>query len=199
MGADFVKTQRGGETTYHGPGQLVVYPLLDLGRMNMSIRDYICLLQKSIKSRLDNHHRIQTHTSEHTGVFLDVNTKVASIGVHVSHRLTLHGLAMNVTPEPKRWFQQVIACGLADVKAGSLSDASVLGSDVSVEDEAVGLVDLISKELGRECEPLIPSKASESSSAPSDGLRNLRYLVEEIDSFVKEMPSWPSEPKPLIT
>jgi len=163
--------------------------------MSLSIRDYICLLQRSITSRLRDYHRIRAHPSEHTGVFLDEKTKVASIGVHVSHRLTLHGLAMNVTPEPKRWFDQVIACGLADVNAGSLSDASVLGNEVSVEDEAVGLVDLIVKDLNRETEPLVPTGGSEGNSTLSDDLRNLRFLVEETEGFAKRMPAWPSEPK----
>jgi lipoyl(octanoyl) transferase 2 len=196
MGADFVKTQRGGETTYHGPGQLVIYPLLDLGRMNMTVREYICLLQQSIKSRLHKHHRIQTHASEHTGVFLNANNKVASIGVQVSHRLTLHGLAMNVTSEPKSWFQQVVACGLADVKAGSVSDASTFGNEVTVEDEAVGLTDIIIEALGRETEPLLTShNRLNTKSTPSTDLRHLKYLVEETEIFAKRMPHWPLEPK----
>jgi lipoate-protein ligase B len=194
MGADFVRTMRGGETTYHGPGQLVVYPLLDLSRMNLSIRDYICVLEKAIKSRLRDHHRIQIYSSEHTGVFLGPTTKVASIGVQVSHRLTLHGLAMNVTQEPKEWFRQVVACGLADVKAGAVCDASILGNKVSVHEEARGIVNLLAEGLNRQTEELAPLAVLESKSTPVDELRELRYLVEETDSFAKRMHPWLSRP-----
>lgn len=189
MGADFVKTQRGGETTYHGPGQLVIYPLLDLGRMNLSIRDYICVLQNCIKSRLREAHGIEVHSSEHTGVFLDERTKVASIGVQVSHRLTLHGLAMNVTEEPKRWFDQVVACGLVDVKAGSIADVSKQEKGVEVEEEARRLSESIVKKLERETEPLMQSE--------EEGLKAIKYFIDETETFAKRMKPWPTEPLPF--
>ncbi|KAI0311452.1 hypothetical protein OF83DRAFT_1030825, partial [Amylostereum chailletii] len=114
LGADFVATQRGGQTTYHGPGQITGYPLLDLGRAQpaTSVRDYICRLERTLRLHLREAHGLAHHASAHTGVFLDARTKVGSIGVQVRHRLTSHGFALNVTREPRAWFDAVVACGL---------------------------------------------------------------------------------------
>ncbi|QRW05798.1 lipoyl(octanoyl) transferase [Ceratobasidium sp. AG-Ba] len=120
IGADWVQTDRGGQTTYHGPGQLTAYPLLDLGRMKLSIRDYICQLELSLREQLKTFHNLVHHPCEHTGVFLSPDIKIASIGVHVRHRLTTHGIAMNITREPRLWFDEVVACGLDGVRAGSI-------------------------------------------------------------------------------
>ncbi|TFY64266.1 hypothetical protein EVG20_g6006 [Dentipellis fragilis] len=149
IGADFVRTQRGGQLTYHGPGQITGYPLLDLGRTMpaMGIRDYICRMQKMIELHLQEAHGIGHIASEHTGVFLDERTKVGSIGVQVRHRLTTHGFAFNVTREPLPWFDEVVACGLEDVKAGCIEEA--VGKKLSVEGEIPGLVERFGRLYGR--------------------------------------------------
>jgi len=145
MGADFIVTTRGGQLTYHGPGQLVGYPLLDLSRTTptIGIRDYVCRMQKTLESYLREAHNIEHFPSDHTGVFLDPATKIASIGVQVRHRLTSHGFAMNVTKEPVAWFDQVVACGLGDVKAGSIEGAA--GKKVTVEDVVPGMVTIFER------------------------------------------------------
>lgn len=147
LGADCVSTKRGGETTYHGPGQVVGYPLLDLGRTSppVGIREYICRLQKTLEAHLLEAHGIQHTPSEHTGVFLDPYTKVASIGVQVRHRLTTHGFAMNITDEPLAWFDRVVACGLTDVKAGSIAKFSRKGGNPSSISVAAELPELIAR------------------------------------------------------
>ncbi|KAH8111508.1 hypothetical protein DFH11DRAFT_1546618 [Phellopilus nigrolimitatus] len=175
MGADFESTQRGGELTYHGPGQLVGYPLLDLGRTApaMSIRDYICRLQRTIQDHLRDAHGIVHAPSEHTGVFLDdgdgrgAKTKISSIGVQVRHRLTTHGFALNITREPLAWFDTVVACGLADVKAGSIAGRSktVAEADVSVASEIPGMVDTFGRLMGRDMEKLDLNDSDEVSDA----------------------------------
>jgi lipoate-protein ligase B len=151
LGADFVSTQRGGQLTYHGPGQLIGYPLLDLGRTRppMGIRDYICHLQTAIRTHLSERHGVAAGESEHTGVFLDVNTKVASIGVQVRHRLTTHGFAFNINNEPRAWFDQIVACGLADVRAGSIQGALERKEELDVEMEAKALTRTLGERLGR--------------------------------------------------
>lgn len=154
LGADFVLAQRGGELTYHGPGQLVGYPLLDLGRTSpaIGIRDYICRLQRMLSLYLREVHGSTPTTSEHTGVFLSANEKVASIGVQVRHRLTTHGFAMNVTREPRAWFDEIVACGLADVKAASVEGAT--GRKVDVGMEVPGIVDRFGRVMERQMVPL---------------------------------------------
>lgn len=159
IGADFVATQRGGQTTYHGPGQIVGYPLLDLGRWSppLGIRSYICKMQHVLQAHLTEAHGIEHIPSDHTGVFLDAHTKVASIGVQVRHRLTTHGFAMNVTREPLAWFDQVVACGLTDVKAGCIADAANSGTarnHLTVGGEVDGLVTRFGRVYERKMEQL---------------------------------------------
>ena len=175
IGADFEGTQRGGQLTYHGPGQLVGYPLLDLGRKApaVPVRDYICSLQRTIQDHLREGHGMQHAPSEHTGVFVDngdgrgAKTKLASIGVQVRHRLTTHGFALNVTKEPLAWFDTVIACGLADVKAGSIAGRStkVAESDVTVAGQIPGIVQRFGNLMGRSMVKLDLSEDSEVSEA----------------------------------
>ncbi|KAF5374849.1 hypothetical protein D9758_000079 [Tetrapyrgos nigripes] len=150
IGADFVRTNRGGELTYHGPGQIVGYPLLDLSRYSpaMGIRDYICRMQTTIGRHLREAHGLEPIPSDNTGVFLTPTTKLASIGVQVRHRLTTHGFSLNITKEPLAWFDQVVACGLADVKAGSIESATK--SAVQFDAEIPGLVERFGKVYGRD-------------------------------------------------
>ncbi|KAK7468626.1 hypothetical protein VKT23_003130 [Stygiomarasmius scandens] len=150
IGADFVRTNRGGELTYHGPGQIVGYPLLDLSRYTpaMGIRDYICRMQTTIGRHLREAHQIEPVPSDNTGVFLNPVTKVASIGVQIRHRLTTHGFSLNVTKEPLAWFDRVVACGLADVKAGSIETATGVSVDLNAEID--GFVGRFGRAYGRE-------------------------------------------------
>ncbi|KAI0006172.1 lipoyltransferase [Russula compacta] len=154
LGADFVLAQRGGELTYHGPGQIVGYPLLDLGRTKppIGIRDYICRLQRILSLHLQEAHGLTPTASEHTGVFLGKHDKVASIGVQVRHRLTMHGFAMNITHEPRAWFDQIVACGLADVKAASIEVAT--GRNLEVGIEVPGIVERFGRVMERQMVPL---------------------------------------------
>jgi lipoyl(octanoyl) transferase 2 len=154
LGADFELVRRGGELTYHGPGQIVGYPLLDLGRTSpaIGIRDYICRLQRTLLLYLREEHGLTPTMSEHTGVFFSEYEKVASIGVQVRHRLTTHGFAMNITSEPRAWFDEIVACGLADVKAASVEDAT--GRRVDVGMEVPGIVERFGRVMERQVVPL---------------------------------------------
>jgi lipoate-protein ligase B len=150
IGADFVTTARGGQLTYHGPGQLVGYPLIDLSRTSPTtgIRTYVCKMQKTIERYLRETHGVNHVPSDHTGVFINPVTKIASIGVQVRHRLTTHGFAMNVTREPIGWFDQVVACGLDEVKAGCIEAAT--RNKVTVEDVVPGIVDVFGQMFERD-------------------------------------------------
>ncbi|KAJ2919329.1 hypothetical protein MD484_g1101, partial [Candolleomyces efflorescens] len=181
LGADFVPSSRGGQLTYHGPGQIVGYPLLDLSRYSpiMGTRDYVCRLQKTLELHLKEAHGLTLAPSEHTGVFLDPRTKIASIGVQVRHRLTSHGFALNVTREPRAWFDQIVACGLDDVKAGSIESAT--GKTVALQDEIPGLVQRFGRLYEREMVPLDLSQANSTTEA----ILALEREASEMGSYAK--------------
>jgi lipoyl(octanoyl) transferase 2 len=182
LGADFVLSRRGGELTFHGPGQIVGYPLLDLGRGSSSsrttssifapigIRDYVSRLQRILSLHLREAHGITpVAESEHrTGVFLGEHEKVASIGVQVRHRLTSHGFAMNVTSEPRAWFDEIVACGLEDVKAVSIEDATAKRLEVGLE--VPGIVERFGRVMQRQMVPL---------DVGTDDLGKLVYALEQ--------------------
>ncbi|KAI0700445.1 hypothetical protein BC835DRAFT_1266267 [Cytidiella melzeri] len=184
MGADVVSTKRGGQITYHGPGQLVGYPLLDLGRTApaMGIRDYICRMQTALKLHLKEEHGIETSLNDNTGVFLDETTKIASIGVQVRHRLTTHGFSINVTPEPVAWFAQVVACGLVGVRQGNIAEMTkTQGRDaVAVELEIEGLAGRFGKVFGRD---MVKLDLKEKELGPA-----IRALEEEAEELQRTHP-----------
>ncbi|KAI0042098.1 lipoyltransferase [Auriscalpium vulgare] len=140
LGVDLVQTQRGGELTFHGPGQLVAYPLLDLARARTTVRAYACLLQTTLKLHLAEAHGLQAVPCPHPGVFLDAATRVATVGVQVRHGLTLHGVALNVTRAPLPWFEEIAAGGLEGVGVSAGAVEVVTGRAAGVEAEVPGLV-----------------------------------------------------------
>ncbi|KAG0343486.1 putative lipoyltransferase 2, mitochondrial [Podila humilis] len=118
LGATYVESLRGGEITYHGPGQLVAYPILDLKPIELSVRCYVSYLEKAIIATCADW-GIKAITTENTGVWLNDQQKIAAIGVHVQRYITSHGLALNCNTDLE-FFKQIIACGLNGKETTSL-------------------------------------------------------------------------------
>jgi len=109
-GVDFFDTERGGEVTAHMPGQLVVYPILNLLKLKLSVRDYVHRLEQAVIKTLDRN-GIQAHRDEeHPGVWVG-HKKICAIGVRVKARVTMHGLALNMNND-LALFSQIIPCGI---------------------------------------------------------------------------------------
>ena len=124
LGADYFKTNRGGQITFHGPGQLVGYPILMLSRYNKSIKGFVNSLEESLISTVAHWGLVGEH-SEHTGVWVNDN-KICAFGLQVSHGITFHGFALNCNVDLK-WFQSIVACGI--VGKGVTSISAELGRD----------------------------------------------------------------------
>ncbi|KAK7499197.1 hypothetical protein BaRGS_00009457 [Batillaria attramentaria] len=118
LGAEFYRTNRGGLITYHGPGQLVAYPILNLTHFKPSIKWYIATLEQTIINACWQF-GIQAHTTEDTGVWVD-NRKIAAIGVHGSRYVTTHGIALNCDVD-LMWFRHIIPCGIRGKDVTSLT------------------------------------------------------------------------------
>ncbi|CAO1617673.1 unnamed protein product [Parajaminaea phylloscopi] len=127
IGADYHLTKRGGLITYHGPGQLVGYPILHLGRMGLSSRCYVDRIQEALISTLGSYTLPTVPPPEdHTGVWADSQSKIVSIGVQVRHRITTHGFALNVTREVDPWFKRIVACGIQGKRMTSMQEQLAL-------------------------------------------------------------------------
>ncbi|KAF9905666.1 hypothetical protein EC991_001497 [Linnemannia zychae] len=132
LGAVYVESLRGGEITYHGPGQLVAYPILDLKPIKLSVRCYVSYLEKSIIATCAEL-GVKAITTENTGVWINDQKKIAAIGVHVQRYITSHGLALNCNTDLE-FFNQIVACGLTGKETTSLSKEL---KDPSVDVQAV--------------------------------------------------------------
>lgn len=117
INAKFFRIDRGGDITYHGPGQLVGYPILDLETLKIGIKKYIFLLEEAIINTLKNFDIKAERLEGATGVWLEPNTpgarKICAIGVKVSHFITMHGFALNVNTD-LNYFNYINPCGFVD-------------------------------------------------------------------------------------
>ncbi|WP_420147933.1 lipoyl(octanoyl) transferase LipB [Spirosoma sp.] len=143
LGATFFKIRRGGDITYHGPGQLVGYPILDLDNFFTDIHRYMRLLEESIILTLADYGLKAGRIDGLTGVWLgydaDVNPeagsprKICAMGVKASRWVTMHGFALNVSTD-LRYFNHIVPCGITDKAVTSL--AAELGYEVPLSEVA---------------------------------------------------------------
>jgi lipoyl(octanoyl) transferase len=130
---DIVETDRGGKSTYHGPGQLVCYPIFDLTRHGQDVKRYCRELEEALIRTLAPLGVDATRIEGLTGIWLQPPPrKIASIGIHISKWVTTHGYALNVDLDPAPFTEWITACGLED--AAFTTIARELGRPVEVDD-----------------------------------------------------------------
>jgi len=150
IGASFYRTNRGGDITYHGPGQIVGYPLFDLQDFNMGIKKYIFLLEQSIIDSLKDFGILSERYPGATGVWINtrkngVIRKICAIGVRISRLVSMHGFALNVNTDLS-YYTYINPCGFTNL--GVTSMGNELGKRVNPEDVKKSLLRSMSKNFG---------------------------------------------------
>lgn len=119
MGVDVVNTNRGGDVTYHGDGQIVGYPIVSLKNLNMGVRDFVNHLEEIFIQLLKDKFNIEAgRYPEYTGVWIE-NRKITAIGLAVKRGITMHGFAFNVNTNLQH-FQFIVPCGITDKEVTSI-------------------------------------------------------------------------------
>jgi len=156
MGVEFHPTDRGGDITYHGPGQLVGYPILHLAEIRRDVVWYVRQLEEAMIRATADFGIAATRKAGMTGVWVDVpagEEKLAAIGVHISRWVTSHGFAFNVSTD-LRYFDLIVPCGIADKRPTSLE--RLLGRTVTVRDAAPRIVERFGEVFGLEMRAATP-------------------------------------------
>jgi len=139
-----VNTDRGGQITYHGPGQLIVYCLIDLKRLGIGVKKMVSLIEVSIMDLLTKH-QIESHTKTGApGVYVD-GAKIAALGLKVKNGRTYHGLSLNVAMELSA-FTQINPCGYQGLKVTQMCD---LTDNISLDSIANELTQILSNHVTR--------------------------------------------------
>ncbi len=129
-GIRVVQTERGGDITYHGPGQLVAYGIVDLKGWSCSVLDYVAGLEETVIGVLADWGIRGERKERARGVWVE-NRKIASLGINVRRGVTMHGIALNVEPDMSH-FDLINPCGMADVEMTSMSHE--VGKQVPMND-----------------------------------------------------------------
>ena len=138
------ETNRGGQATFHGPGQLVGYPVLDLSRRGRDLHRYLRFLE-DLLIELSASYGVTARSREGlTGVWVGPR-KLASLGVGVRKWISMHGFAINITRESTQSFAHITPCGLAGVEMTSLAHES--GGDIALDDALARTADLFMKRI----------------------------------------------------
>lgn len=148
MGVEVVAVERGGDVTYHGPGQLVGYPILDLRRHGQDLHRYLRLLEEVLIGTAAAFGVRAGRVAGKTGVWVG-DRKLASIGIHVSRWVTWHGFAVNVTRESLDGFDLIVPCGLAGVTMTSLEGEA--GRPVALREAAEAVQAAFGDALEKAC------------------------------------------------
>jgi lipoyl(octanoyl) transferase len=150
---EVVETDRGGKSTYHGPGQLICYPILDLNRHGRDVKKYVRDLEEALIRTLRPLGVEAERINGLTGVWLTrPPRKLASIGVHVSRWITTHGYALNVDLDPAPFTEWITACGLEDTAFTTI--ARELAGPVTVNEVRPHAADAIAEVFELELEAL---------------------------------------------
>jgi len=144
IGAELIRVDRGGDITFHGPGQLVAYPIVEL-RDPLDLRRYVRILEAAL---IDTSAAFGVHAGRsegQPGIWVDGERKLAAVGVRVKRGVTTHGLALNVNTE-LRWFDEMVPCGIPDKEVTSL--AREMSASAPMEEIADELARQLAAHLG---------------------------------------------------
>ena len=139
-----LRVERGGEVTYHGPGQLVVYTLFDLSRRGLKVRDFVRLLEQSVIELLASHGVNAERKSGAPGVYVE-GAKVAALGVRISKGCSFHGLALNVDMDLAP-FDEIDPCGYPGLTVTQTRD---IGIAAGIDELGTGLARRLLGQLGK--------------------------------------------------
>lgn len=149
-GVEFYETSRGGDITYHGPGQIVGYPILNLSKIRRDVVWYVRMLEEAMIRATAEFGIAAKRVTAKTGIWVDAGNseeKLGAIGVHISRWVTSHGFAYNVSTD-LRFFDLIVPCGIADRKATSLE--KLLGRAVDKAEVAARIARHLGELFGRE-------------------------------------------------
>ncbi|MDB2387371.1 lipoyl(octanoyl) transferase LipB [Shewanella sp.] len=138
-----IQVDRGGQVTYHGPGQLVIYPLIDIKRLKIGVRQLVTHIEQSIINMLTRYNIAAYAKADAPGVYVE-ERKIASLGLRIRKGCSFHGLALNVDMDMSP-FQRINPCGYAGME---MIQCKPLDGPQSVEEAGEQLVETLSQELG---------------------------------------------------
>lgn len=137
-GAECIRIERGGDITYHGPGQLVVYPIINLHKHRLGVKDYVHILEEAVIRTMADYGVHGVRVEGATGVWLDHDTpaerKICAIGVKISRGVSMHGLAMNINTRLEG-FSAINPCGFTDKGVTSLAAETGTSKSMSTAKE----------------------------------------------------------------
>jgi lipoyl(octanoyl) transferase len=154
-----VQIDRGGQVTYHGPGQLMIYPLLNLRRLKLGVRDLVVALENAVIAYAAEHGISAQSSRKAPGVYVG-GAKLASVGLRIRRGACYHGMALNVSLDP-RPFERINVCGYKDLQVTRLADHGVIDS---VDRVAEDLTPHLERHLGLE----VPAAANGYSAISTD-------------------------------
>ena len=122
VGADFVRINRGGDITFHGPGQLVAYPIVDLDKLGIGVALYVEKLEDIIIKTLADFGVFANRMEGGPGVWVN-GAKIGAVGIKLSRHITMHGLALNINTDLS-FFDHIVPCGISDKQVTSMKELS---------------------------------------------------------------------------
>src|SRR5467141_3407210 len=152
-GVEYYETSRGGDITYHGPGQIVAYPILNLGAIRRDVVWYVRMLEEAMIQATAEFGITAERVAGKTGIWVksgDTEEKLGAIGVRISRWVTSHGLAYNVSTD-LRYFDLIVPCGIAGRRATSLE--KLLGHSVKMEEVSPRIAAHLGELLGLDMRP----------------------------------------------
>jgi lipoyl(octanoyl) transferase len=141
-----IHVDRGGQVTYHGPGQIVAYPLLDLRRLKIGVRDYVCRIEQAVIDTLGEWNIAGARRDGAPGVYVN-GAKIAALGIRVRRGCAFHGLAFNIAGESVPPFGRINPCGYEGLQVVAMSD---LGGPSSLDAIKPVLLDNLAAQFGLE-------------------------------------------------
>jgi lipoyl(octanoyl) transferase len=159
-----VATNRGGQVTYHGPGQIVAYPLIDLRRAGIGVREYVHRIEQAVIDALAEWNIVAARRDGAPGVYVN-GAKIAALGIRVRRGCTFHGLAFNVDMDLEP-FHRINPCGFQGLQVTQVLD---LGGPSRLADVEAALVAGLARQFGLEAVPADPILTSGAGAASASG------------------------------